>query len=147
MDVTLRAITHANWRDCVGLETTPEQVHFVATNALSLAQAAYEPEWTPQAIYAGDEMVGFAMYGLSRLEPAYWIMRLMVDAAEQGKGYGRAAMIEIPRRLKSRPDCTEIAISYEPENHVARALYLSLGFQEAGEVSYGETVARMAVSH
>jgi diamine N-acetyltransferase len=144
--ITLRDITRANWRECISLETTPEQRGFVASNAISLAQAAYETEWMPRAIYADEVMVGFVMYGLSREEPVFWIMRLMVDAQHQGKGYGRAAMEEVLRGLKRQPDCAQLAISYEPENGGARALYLSLGFRETGEVLYGETVARMPVS-
>lgn len=51
MTIALREITRANWRECAGLETTPAQRHFVASNAQSLAQAAYESEWIPRAAW------------------------------------------------------------------------------------------------
>jgi diamine N-acetyltransferase len=77
-----------------------------------------------------------------RDEGKYWIMRVMVDQRFQGKGYGRAAMELLLDRLRATPDCDEVAISYEPENAVARRLYASVGFHETGEVVEGEAVAR-----
>jgi diamine N-acetyltransferase len=143
--VTLRDITRANWRACVALTPAPAQEHFVASNAVSLAQAAYEPGWTPQGIYAGEVMVGFIMYGLTAEDPAHWVLRLMVVQRHQRQGYGHAALAEAIQRMTARPDCHEIAISYEFDNEVARALYLSLGFRETGETIEDETVARLAV--
>jgi diamine N-acetyltransferase len=144
MNITLRAITRANWRECVSLEPAPEQALFVAPNAVSLAQATYEPEWLPLAIYDEDTMVGFVMYGRNHKDgDKNWIMRLMVDSQYQRRGHGRAAMQEVIRRLRQEPDCDEIAISYEAENVVAERLYLSLGFRKTGEVIYVETVARL----
>ena len=35
-----------------------------------------------------------------------------------------------------------MALSYDPENTVARSLYASMGFVETGEISDNETVAR-----
>ena len=58
MTMTLREIGRENWEQCVRLEVAPEQERFVASNAVSLAQSKYEPEWTPLALYDGEEMVG-----------------------------------------------------------------------------------------
>lgn len=146
MIVTLRDITRDNWLQCVRLRVAPGQEEFVASNAVSLAQAAYEPEWQPYAIFDDEQMVGFVMYGLEPREQQHWILRLMVDAAHQQRGYGRAAMRLVLERLKALPDCRGIAISYEGANKTARQLYLSLGFRETGEVIEGEVVARMAGS-
>jgi len=35
-----------------------------------------------------------------------------------------------------------VALSYDPQNTVARSLYASMGFVETGEISDDETVAR-----
>jgi diamine N-acetyltransferase len=69
----------------------------------------------------------------------------MVDEQHQGQGYGRAAMQEVISRLKATPDCTEIKISFVPENSVAERLYRSLGFQHTGLVIDGETVLRLPI--
>lgn len=68
MTIALRDVTKENWQACIGLRLAPEQEHFVASNAYSLAESKFMPTFIPQAIYAqatpGGEaiMVGFAMY-------------------------------------------------------------------------------------
>jgi len=146
MTMTLREITRDNWLQCVRLTVAPEQEAFVASNGASLAQSKYEPEWIPLALYDDEEMVGFVMYGVNREEGKYWILRVMVDRRYQGQGYGRAAMRLLLERLRAIPGCDEVAISYEPENEVARRLYASCGFRETGEILEGETVARLTFS-
>src|SRR5262245_26120443 len=100
MTMTLREITRENWEQCVRLEVAPEQQRFVASNAVSLAQSKYEPEWIPLALYDDEEMVGFVMYGVYRDQGKYWILRMMVDRRLQGNGYGRAAMRLLLDRLR-----------------------------------------------
>ena len=144
MTMTLREITRENWEQCVRLTVGPEQERFVASNAVSLAQSKYEPEWIPLAVYDDDEMVGFVMYGVYRDDGKYWILRVMVDRSFQGKGYGRATMRLLLERLRAIPGCDKVAISYEPENDTARRLYANFGFRETDEVIEGETVARLS---
>lgn len=143
MTITLREITRENWLQCARLKVAPEQERFVASNGVSMAQSKYEPEYVPLAVYDGEEMVGFVMYGVEQTENKYWIMRMMVDHRQQGKGYGRAAMQLLLDRIRAIPGCDEVTISYEPDNAVARRLYASLGFRETGEIIEEETVARL----
>jgi len=145
VSVTLRDITRHNWRECVNLKIRPDQQHFVETNAVSMAQACYEPEWIPLAVYDGAAMVGFVMYGIALEDRQHWILRVMVDTAHQGKGYGRATMRELLARMRDDPACDEIFIGYAPDNAVAEALYQSLGFEKTGEIIEGEVVARLVV--
>lgn len=145
ISVTLRDITRHNWRECVNLTVRPDQRHYVATNAVSMAQARYEPEWIPLAVYDDATMVGFVMYGISPEDHQHWILRVMVDTAHQGKGYGRAAMRALLARMRADPSCDEMFISYEADNAVAEALYLSLGFEKTGAIVEGEVVARLSV--
>jgi diamine N-acetyltransferase len=67
----------------------------------------------------------------------------MIDAAHQGKGYGRAAMVEAIKRMREEPDCRQIALSYVPGNAAAAKLYESLGFVKTGEIIDGEEVVRL----
>ena len=95
----------------------------------------------PLAIYDGAEtMVGFLMHGTNPDNDELWILRLMVGQQYQGRGYGQAAMKEIIRQLKAKPDCQEIFTSYKPGNHVAARLYRSLGFEDTGRIEDGELV-------
>jgi len=84
------------------------------------------------------------MYGRDPADDCYCVARLMIDERYQGKGYGRAAMVEAIRRMRAEPDCQEIALSIEPENAVAEKLYASLGFRKTGEVIDGEVVMRLS---
>lgn len=134
-----------NFVECVGLRVAPGQEGFVASNVYSLAQSKVEPQCVPLAIYADDEMVGFAMYGLED-DGEVWIHRFMISAYHQGKGFGRAsieALISLIREQTDR-DATTIKLSYEPENSPAERLYESLGFRRTGQVVEGEIVSRLA---
>lgn len=145
MDIRFRPVTKTNWAECGKLRVHPEQEGYVASNLFSLAEAHFYPELIPQAIYDGDRMVGFLLYGYDEKEDAYWVARLMVDREQQGKGYGRAAMLHLLNMLRAIPGCKRVRISYEPHNSRARSLYLSLGFVETGEELEGESVAQYDV--
>ena len=75
-------------------------------------------------------------------EDSHWIGGFIIDAKQQGKGYGREAMEAILDHLATKPGHREAALSYEPENTVARRLYASLGFVETRERAEDEFVAR-----
>src|SRR5687768_15374034 len=140
MTVTLKDIDRENFRRCVALEVRDDQKGFVAPNVYSIAQSKVEPAYNVQAVYDGDEMVGFVMYGWDEEEGCHYLGRLMIDKSRQGKGYGRAAVEEVIRRLRAEPGCRQVALSIIPENRAAQALYESLGFEKTGEVSHGEEV-------
>lgn len=59
---------------------------------------------------------------------SYWIGGMLIDAAEQGKGIGRAAARTLMRWLADRTDCEVLRLSYHPDNTAAERLYTSLGF-------------------
>jgi diamine N-acetyltransferase len=146
MTIQLRKITRDNWYECVKLSTSEEQKGYVASNAISIAQAYIEPTYVPLAIYDDHMMVGFIMHGRDAETGFDWIIRLMIDAGHQGRGYGRAAMIEALSILKQLPDSKGIKISYVPGNGVAERLYADLGFRPTGEVDDGEIVAQLRVN-
>src|SRR6476620_626783 len=112
MAIQLRTLNRDNLHECIGLSVGDDQKNFVATNVVSIAQAYVEPTWVPLAIYADDTMVGFAMYGREAETGFDWIIRLMIDARYQGRGYGRATMLELLARLKQALDSQGIKISY-----------------------------------
>jgi diamine N-acetyltransferase len=109
MTVTLQPITQDNWTECVQLNVTEDQQqrHFVASNAISLAQACWEPWWVPLGIYDSNTMVGFVMYGRRPGTNINYILRMMVDARYQGRGYGKAGLLAVIERIR-REDSGEI---------------------------------------
>lgn len=141
--VILKEITRENWRTCVRLKVSAEQQHFVATNAVSLAQAAYEGNWRPFGVYADDEMVGFVMYGLEEYQGKYvWdIIRIMVDEAHQGHGYAALTLHQVLARMQAdESQATDVYISFIPDNHAARHVYTKVGFEDIGVSPNGDEV-------
>jgi diamine N-acetyltransferase len=114
----------------------------VASVAYYLNLCHYGEDWRPLALYQEDEPVGFAMWAFDIEEESYWIGGLVIGAEHQGKGYGRAAMEALLDHLAAQPGYREAALSCNPENTVARRLYVSLGFVETGERVDDEIVAR-----
>lgn len=107
MTITLKPIDESNFLDAFHLQLRDDQTQYVSHPIRSLAQAyVYRDQCQPFGIYADARMVGYVMVIYDYDVPEYDIWHMMIDAAEQGKGYGTAAM----------------------------RLYESLGFQHTGNV-------------
>lgn len=143
MDITLRPVTSREFGALVRLKVAPGQDDFVAPNLYSIAEAYVEPTWTPLAIYAGEEPVGFAMYGHDPEADRWWIIRFMIGAGQQGKGYGRVALQALIALMVERHGCRQISLGYVPGNAVAARLYARAGFVPTGEIEDGEIVVRL----
>lgn len=141
MAITLKKITKENWEECIELKVSEDQKRFVASNLYSIAQVQFLSNFEAQAIYEGETMVGFSLYGFDEDDNHYWIYRLMVDEKYQGNGYGTEALNEIIKTLSREHDCTEIMLGYHPENYGAERLYFSTGFKPAGIAPWGEKLA------
>jgi diamine N-acetyltransferase len=138
----LREVTADNWRAVVRIEPRGDQRRFVASVSYYLNLCRYGEVWQPVALYEDGEAVGFAMWAYDAEEDSFWIGGLVIDAKYQGKGHGRSAMEALLHYLARQPGYGEAALSFEPENRVARRLYASLGFVETGELVDDELVAR-----
>ncbi len=143
MQVTLRPVDTSNWREVAGLEVSREQRAFVAEPSYYLALCCYDT-WNPLAIYAGEQAVGFMMWGIDD-DNSCWLGGILIDRAQQRQGYGESAVIEAISMLGEKTGSTSFALSYLPENTVARRLYQKLGFVETGEPEGEEIVARKSV--
>ncbi|MEO8610177.1 MAG: GNAT family N-acetyltransferase [Chloroflexota bacterium] len=144
MNILLRPVTRDNFEECCNLEITEAQQEFVAPNVYSLAESKFVPEFVPLAIYDGDLMVGFLMYGRDDLDgvPVWMLLRFMIDYRSQRKGYGRAALELFIEYVREKTDCKALYITIMPGNDVALNLYSSLGFEERGDPEDGEMVLR-----
>lgn len=140
-DVSLRELTSENWEKVVALSVAAEQADFVDTNLYALAESKVLGWGEPVAIYAGEEPVGMMVYGEADAGRCV-IHHVMVDQRFQRAGYGRAALEEAIRRLRARPGCKVIELSYWPGNPAVR-LYERLGFAHTGEYRGEETVMRL----
>jgi diamine N-acetyltransferase len=141
----LQPITKENWLKAISLRVREDQVNFVASNAVSLAQLNFLENFHAKGIYLGEEMIGFALYGIDEDDHQYWMYRMMIDQKYQGKGHGKEAIqlvIDDIKRMKDDHHQT-LTLSYEPANEHAKRIYEKMGFQEIeGFVIEGEQVAR-----
>lgn len=145
--VTLREVTKETVRAVCRLGVRPDQARFVAPNAVSIAQAYFEPKAWFRAIYADETMVGFLMLRDDPEEHEYFLWRFMIAAEHQDKGYGRKALERLVEHVKGRPGACELSVSFDPAEDGPRHFYTRFGFVETGEVKDGdEHVARLALA-
>ncbi|XVV06247.1 GNAT family N-acetyltransferase [Actinosynnema sp. CA-248983] len=137
----LEPVTEDNYRAVVDLEVHEEQRGFVATNLKSIADAwVYRPKMQPLAMYAGEELVGFAL--LYREQPDdLHIVRFMIDRRAQGRGLGRKGLAAIAEIARGEGR-TSLSLSLVPGNAVAHGLYAAFGFRETGEKDGDEIVMK-----
>jgi diamine N-acetyltransferase len=142
MSISIRAVTEENWDVLCDLQLLKHQEDWLASNSYSIAQASFYPNFHTRAIYKDEEAIGFMLY-VSLEEDgmapgSYAIYRFMVDHRHQGKGYGRNALGLALKEIAARPGAKTIAISYKPDNSVAKTLYASFGFMETEIDESGE---------
>jgi diamine N-acetyltransferase len=147
MNVTLEPVTIDNFEVLMDMELPPEQARFLASNAYSIAQAHYYPDWRPRAIYCDGSPAGFALYDVAGNDEQghYAIYRLMVDYPRQHQGIGRRAMALLLAEIRGFADASRITICYKPDNATARGFYASLGFVETDIDALGEMVAEIVL--
>jgi diamine N-acetyltransferase len=138
--VTLREITAATVRVICALETREEQKRFVAPNALSIAQAYFEPRAILRAVYADEVPVGFVMWKPADDPEVAYLWRFMIDHNHQKKGHAKRAiaqLIDLLRDAGYQRMQTSVVLG------VGGPLdfYRSIGFVETGAtIANGERV-------
>lgn len=144
--VTLREINRETLGPILKLKVATAQERFVATNAVSIAQAHFYPEsaWF-RGIYAGDEPVGFVLLELDAARQEYSLWRFMIDERFQGMGYGREALRLVIAHVRSLPGAREFLTSVVPGEGTPGPFYQGLGFAFTGEVEHGEHVMRLVL--
>ncbi len=133
-------------RSICKLAVAPSQQHFVASNAVSIAQAYFEREtaWF-RAVYADETPVGFLMLEDDPTAQEYSLWRFMIDARFQGHGYGRRALELLIAHVRTRPGATELFTSCVPGDGSPCPFYERMGFVYTGEEDDGELVMRLAL--
>ena len=133
------------------LDVNPEQKSLVASNAVSIAQAHFNKDAWFRGIYVNNKPIGFVMISDTLLKsksnpnhrPSYYLWRFMIDAKNQGKGYGKEAMKLIINHLKSRPKAKEFLLSHSKSDGNAGEFYKKCGFKYTGKEIGDELVMRL----
>jgi diamine N-acetyltransferase len=142
-DVTLREVTRDTLWAVLNLRVSKEQEHFVAPNAVSIAQAHYSREAWFRAIYADETPVGFVMLAQDLDKGKYFLWRFMIDAEYQKKGYGRKALQLIIERVRSMPFADELRLTYHKAEGCPQPFYEKLGFRDTGQMLGDEYEMRL----
>ncbi len=145
--ILLKAIDKSNWEECIQLKSSPNQKGFITSNLYSIAEAQFLEGFNTKAIYYGEIMIGFTMFGLDPDDGNYWIYRFMIDERFQGRGYGHQAMQLVINEIRNANDRTSIVmLGYKPDNEHAKKLYAKTGFKEEGIAPWGEMLAMYTFS-
>ncbi len=143
--VSLRKITQETVNSILNLHVAEAQEQFVASNAVSIAEAYFSADAWFRAIYADETPVGFLMLSDQPDKGEYFLWRFMVDAQYQGKGYGRRALELLIEHVKTRPNAKELFLSHVPGPGSPEGFYRQLGFEHTGEQAGEELVMKLTL--
>ena len=143
--VTLRKIDRQSLRSILQLNVAEDQQQMVASNAVSIAEAYFEPGAWFRGIYADETPVGFIMTYENREKNFYYLWRLMIDNRFQRCGFGRRAVELLIARIKRQPGARQLLVSVVPDEGSAIPFYEKLGFVDTGRVEDGERVFTLSL--
>lgn len=136
--IQLKPITRENLENVLALRVSTEQQLYVSPTAHSLAQAyVYRETAFPFAVYADETLVGFIMFGYYEARRQYTLWKFLIDQRYQGRGYGKAALMQGIDYMKETFSVKELYTGVSLGNTVAKQLYRSVGFAETGLVEDG----------
>ncbi|MBB5479698.1 GNAT family N-acetyltransferase [Micromonospora parathelypteridis] len=142
--VTLRPVDDDNWRAVADVAPHDDQRRFVAAlGARYLLLSTRSEVWTSLAVYADETVVGHVMWGADD-DGSHWIGGMLIDAAEQNRGVGRATVQTLATWLGAKDGEPPVRLSYHPDNTPAASLYTSLGFRPTGAMDDEEVIAEQA---
>jgi diamine N-acetyltransferase len=134
--VSLREITGDTVHQICRLSdtlTAPKKF-MVAPNAVSIAEAYFEPKAWFRAIYADEVPVGFVMLYDDADEHNYFLWRLMIAGPHHGKGFGRRAMEQLIDYVRTRPGATALETSCGQGPGSPEGFYRRIGFERSGKM-------------
>jgi diamine N-acetyltransferase len=149
-------VTAANYRDAFRLKVRPDQERFVASNAVSIAQAHFHPEAWFRLMVAGGTPVGFVMLedwtAFPDNAPEDWkadpyvgLWRFMIDQRYQKQGFGARALPWLIDHARKRPGAKCMLLSFVESDGSPEPFYRRFGFERTGEIAEGEHVMRLAL--
>ena len=134
-------LTADNIEAVLAVEPRPEQLRHVNPVSWYVARSAYQGVWQPVGLVSeAGTVVGFAEWAFDDSDSTYALGGIVLDAAHQGRGLGRAVLDALVRHVRAQPVRGTVVLTVHDDNERARALYRSYGFEETGEELDGELV-------
>ncbi len=135
MDIRLEKISTDNYEDVLSLQIDEKQKNFVSSPVYALAQAyVYHKTAFPFAVYDGDVIIGFIMFGFYESRNQYTLWKFLIDKRYQNKGYGKESLLQGIQYVKEQFGCTELYTGVAIGNRVAEHLYEKVGFKKTGQI-------------
>ncbi|MQR95918.1 GNAT family N-acetyltransferase [Fictibacillus phosphorivorans] len=122
-----------------------EQEKFTAMPSDALRKCEKDRGRHPVVIEANDNTVGFVVLhkgeniGDFTANPNAMVIRaLSINHLEQGKGYAKEAMLQLPLFVsKHFPEVNELILAVNFKNEPAKKLYEKVGFVDRGQIKPG----------
>jgi diamine N-acetyltransferase len=143
--VSLREITKETLGPILRLKVSLAQEKYVASNAVSIAQAYFQRDnaWF-RSIYADETPVGFLMLDDWPNEASYFLWRFMIDEKYQKFGFDKRALELLIEHVKTRPNATSLGVSCVPDDEGSPCpFYEKLGFVYTGEKDEDELILKL----
>lgn len=141
--IRIKAVDAQNILDVCELTTNQDGIGTTmqgcsCCNAISIAEAKYDSEMHPHAIYNNTVLIGFFMYqrAENHAEKAT-ICRFMIDDRFQQKGLEEKAFEHILKGLKIQ-GVKKVIIMINDANTIAKKRCLSFGFHFTGKIDNGK---------
>lgn len=141
--ITLQPLGRDGFDRVAHIVVRPEQEAFCGTIAQHFA--ADEPGCDFHMVLRDDRAIGF--FKIDRTYPLQYpfarpgelgLRGVMIDAGEQGRGSGKAAMAALgPYVAQLYPHAVQLVLTVNQVNPLARAVYLAAGFIDGGEFWHG----------
>ncbi len=135
--IKIKAVDEQNIVDVCKLTTKQDRVGMAIDgcpycNAISIAEAKYDTQLHPNAIYNNNTLIGFFMYQRAENQAdTATICRFMMDDRFQQKALAEKALEHILRGLKIQ-GVQKVILKIDNANKNAENLYRSFGFHWAG---------------
>lgn len=129
--IALKSVDESSYQAVLDLTVAEEDQGFVAPNVRSLADAWLYREngdVFPYAVWAGQQVVGFALIDIDEDIQQYMLWRMMIGKEFQGKGYGQALLEAVIELAQAHPSCDHLIASYVKGNQKMARLLEKNGF-------------------
>ncbi|HEM3522671.1 GNAT family N-acetyltransferase [Streptococcus suis] len=129
--IALKTVDESSYQAVLDLTVAEADKGFVAPNVRSLADAwLYRDNGDvfPYAIWADEQVVGFALIDIDEDIQQYMLWRFMIGQEFQGKGYGQAALEVVIDQARAHPVCNHLIVSYVKGNQKMARLLEKNGF-------------------
>ena len=154
--VSLEQITADTLHEIIDLQVSVPQQRYVASNAVSIAEAHFNPGGWFRGVYLDDRPVGFVMLfnptipgaiASDPVEPTDMVLwRLMIDRRYQRQGLGRRTLDLVRDHIAAMGSFRRLLTSYVPGPDGPEGFYLSYGFTKTGRLWDHGTEFEIALS-